>query len=229
MPQEFRHGVCLSRTKQLMVERHRWVLISPRLNVQSKKSLRIPHVASHRAQQGNKSTQLGNYNNHNAPGVYSLCSGCGTPLYKSSTKFGNSCGWPAFLDGNLSFLEIILSHEVRRSPLVGTKIGRCLWRGYKLPASVPHAVVTSGNCSREKDSTHQVRSFLSLIRAPKPLQPTNDTTWIPSRWTLRRNKVLGYMNNAHMYHPLATLSVSHLWKNLTLTIVESQWRQNHDD
>lgn len=40
----------------------------------------------------------GEYNKFFAEGIYK-CAGCGTPLYKSSTKFDSGCGWPAFFEG----------------------------------------------------------------------------------------------------------------------------------
>ena len=40
----------------------------------------------------------GEYNKLYGEGVYE-CAGCGTPLYKSSTKFDSGCGWPAFYEG----------------------------------------------------------------------------------------------------------------------------------
>lgn len=48
-----------------------------------------------------KGTELpgtGEYNKYFENGVYS-CAGCGTPLYKSATKFDSGCGWPAFYEG----------------------------------------------------------------------------------------------------------------------------------
>ncbi|XP_040379904.1 peptide methionine sulfoxide reductase B3, chloroplastic-like [Oryza brachyantha] len=40
----------------------------------------------------------GEYDKFFGEGVYE-CAGCGTPLYKSSTKFNSGCGWPAFYEG----------------------------------------------------------------------------------------------------------------------------------
>ncbi|CAI0466468.1 unnamed protein product [Linum tenue] len=45
-----------------------------------------------------KGTELkftGEYDKFFDEGVYK-CAGCGTPLYKSATKFNSGCGWPAF-------------------------------------------------------------------------------------------------------------------------------------
>ncbi|KAE8672906.1 Peptide methionine sulfoxide reductase B5 [Hibiscus syriacus] len=40
----------------------------------------------------------GEYDKFFGEGVYK-CAGCGTPLYRSATKFNSGCGWPAFYKG----------------------------------------------------------------------------------------------------------------------------------
>lgn len=40
----------------------------------------------------------GEYDKFFNDGIYT-CAGCGTALYKSTTKFNSGCGWPAFFEG----------------------------------------------------------------------------------------------------------------------------------
>jgi peptide-methionine (R)-S-oxide reductase len=49
-------------------------------------------------QKGTEYPGTGEYDKFNDEGIYT-CAGCGTPLYKSTTKFNSGCGWPAFFDG----------------------------------------------------------------------------------------------------------------------------------
>ena len=55
-------------------------------------------------QKGTERAGTGEYEHHKEEGVYS-CAGCGTPLYKSTTKFSSGCGWPAFFDGDWCILS----------------------------------------------------------------------------------------------------------------------------
>ncbi|ESW20313.1 hypothetical protein PHAVU_006G198700 [Phaseolus vulgaris] len=49
-------------------------------------------------QKGTEFPGTGEYDKFFGEGVYN-CAGCGTPLYKSITKFNSGCGWPAFYEG----------------------------------------------------------------------------------------------------------------------------------
>ncbi|XP_059313843.1 peptide methionine sulfoxide reductase B5-like [Lycium ferocissimum] len=49
-------------------------------------------------QKGTEDQGSGEYNKFFGVGTY-LCAGCGTPLYRSATKFNSPCGWPSFYEG----------------------------------------------------------------------------------------------------------------------------------
>ncbi|XP_027160977.1 peptide methionine sulfoxide reductase B5-like [Coffea eugenioides] len=49
-------------------------------------------------QKGTEYPGTGEYDKFYGEGVYN-CAGCGTPLYRSTTKFNSGCGWPAFYEG----------------------------------------------------------------------------------------------------------------------------------
>ncbi|KAF3784120.1 Peptide methionine sulfoxide reductase B3 [Nymphaea thermarum] len=49
-------------------------------------------------QKGTEYPGTGEYDKFFEDGIYN-CAGCGTPLYKSTTKFNSGCGWPAFYEG----------------------------------------------------------------------------------------------------------------------------------
>lgn len=49
-------------------------------------------------EKGTEPAGTGKYEHFKGQGIYN-CAGCGTPLYKSTTKFDSGCGWPAFFDG----------------------------------------------------------------------------------------------------------------------------------
>ncbi|KAI9110384.1 hypothetical protein K1719_018544 [Acacia pycnantha] len=49
-------------------------------------------------QKGTEYPGRGEYDQFYGEGIYN-CAGCGTPLYKSTTKFNSGCGWPAFYEG----------------------------------------------------------------------------------------------------------------------------------
>nr|KAJ3411735.1 Peptide methionine sulfoxide reductase B2, chloroplastic [Polyrhizophydium stewartii] len=97
-------------------------------------------------QKGTEPAGSGEYNKFHEDGVYS-CAGCGTPLYKSTTKFDSGCGWPAFFDaipGAVTRHED-RSHGMVRTEIVCTACGGHLGHvfkgeGFKTPTNERHCV-----------------------------------------------------------------------------------------
>lgn len=94
-----------------------------------------------------KGTELpgtGEYNKYFDDGVYS-CAGCGTPLYKSTTKFDSGCGWPAFYEGFPGAIKRIPDPDGRRIEITCAACGGHLGHvfkgeGFPTPTDERHCV-----------------------------------------------------------------------------------------
>lgn len=74
----------------------------------------------------------GKYNLHFENGVY-RCTGCGAPLFKSTTKFKSDCGWPSFdnaIEGAI-FRRPDNSHGMRRTEILCATCGSHLGHVFK--------------------------------------------------------------------------------------------------
>jgi len=97
-------------------------------------------------QKGTEAPGTGEYEDFKGEGVYT-CAGCGTPLYKSTTKFSSGCGWPAFFD---AIPGAVTRHEDRtlgmaRTEIICTACGGHLGHvfkgeGFKTPIDERHCV-----------------------------------------------------------------------------------------
>jgi len=69
-------------------------------------------------EKGTERPGTGRYDKFSENGVYT-CAACGTPLYKSTTKFNSGCGWPAFFD---AIPGAVTRHEDKSSGMIRTEI-----------------------------------------------------------------------------------------------------------
>ncbi|XP_009796584.1 peptide methionine sulfoxide reductase B5-like [Nicotiana sylvestris] len=86
----------------------------------------------------------GEYNKFFGEGNYN-CAGCGTPLYKSTTKFDSGCGWPAFFEGLPGITNRSPNPDGRRTEITCAACGGHLGHvfkgeGFKRPTDERHCV-----------------------------------------------------------------------------------------
>ncbi|KAK9137100.1 hypothetical protein Sjap_007694 [Stephania japonica] len=86
----------------------------------------------------------GEYNKFYEEGVYN-CAGCGTPLYKSTTKFDSGCGWPAFFEGLPGAIACTPDPDGRRIEITCAACGGHLGHvfkgeGFATPTNERHCV-----------------------------------------------------------------------------------------
>ncbi|KAL1201777.1 Peptide methionine sulfoxide reductase B2 [Cardamine amara subsp. amara] len=95
-------------------------------------------------QKGTEYPGTGEYNKQFEGGIYS-CAGCGTPLYKSTTKFDSGCGWPAFFDGLPGAINRTADPDGRRIEITCVACGGHLGHvfkgeGFPTPTDERHCV-----------------------------------------------------------------------------------------
>ncbi|XP_077219182.1 peptide methionine sulfoxide reductase B5-like [Tasmannia lanceolata] len=81
-------------------------------------------------EKGTEYPGTGEYDKFFGDGVYN-CAGCGTPLYKSTTKFNSGCGWPAFFEGLPGAITCIPDPDGRRIEITCTACGGHLGHVFK--------------------------------------------------------------------------------------------------
>ncbi|KAM0947736.1 putative peptide-methionine (R)-S-oxide reductase [Dioscorea sansibarensis] len=95
-------------------------------------------------QKGTEYPGTGEYDKFFGEGIYE-CAGCGTPLYRSTTKFNSGCGWPAFFEGVPGAITRTPDPDGRRTEITCTACGGHLGHvfkgeGFNTPTDERHCV-----------------------------------------------------------------------------------------
>ncbi|KAI9506702.1 Peptide methionine sulfoxide reductase B2, chloroplastic [Coemansia spiralis] len=112
-------------------------------------------------QRGTEAPGKGAYTNLKDTGVYN-CGACGTPLYRSATKFDSGCGWPAFFDAIHGAIKRVEdnSHGMSRTEIVCSNCHSHLGHvfkgeGFSTPTDERHCVNSiSLKFQPEKDTSN---------------------------------------------------------------------------
>ncbi|GAA1911372.1 peptide-methionine (R)-S-oxide reductase MsrB [Streptomyces sodiiphilus] len=76
-------------------------------------------------QAGTERAFTGEYTDTKTVGVYT-CRGCGTELFRSSTKFDSHCGWPSFYDpADSDAVELLPDHSIPGRPRTEVRCATC--------------------------------------------------------------------------------------------------------
>ncbi|XP_021889815.1 peptide methionine sulfoxide reductase B5-like [Carica papaya] len=95
-------------------------------------------------QKGTEYPGTGEYDKFFEEGIYN-CAGCGTPLYRSTTKFNSGCGWPAFYEGLPGAINCNPDPDGRRIEITCAACGGHLGHvfkgeGFRTPTDERHCV-----------------------------------------------------------------------------------------
>lgn len=88
------------------------------------KKILSPEVYNIAREQGTEWAFSGKYWNTDVKGMY-YCAVCGNPLFRSTSKFASSCGWPSFFESIRPDAVRYLEDNTHGMQRIEVRCGRC--------------------------------------------------------------------------------------------------------